>query len=458
MAGRKQYSRQGHARSGRGAVLATTVAVAAVLMLLVLATFVYLRSNAGTAAYQRDRIHAAYASESGINLALHHLRGMNGVPAEEFDPFAGEILLPGGSTAAVQVTPAVSGDPMTANGAVEIRSEGRYRTQEYGIVVRAIPRYLSGFALVVNGDIPQGFFSQGSVVDGPVHANGRIFFDSVTPDSTGDPWIESVSTTSGGGFVFADAGISDVPHPEGSRTWVRPWTRHSQGKPFWSSSQEIVDMPLAAAELAAAAGRGTVIQASRVLLDGQRAIFRQRLDTAPETLSLSGVGVLSVQALYGSVVVKSLRPLTVPLTVFCRGDMVIGGPISGGLAGHGGPLGLVATGDIIVENDPASTGVSDWERPWHIETGSSFVIRAFLAAPTGRFRARSSLHPSESARITIHGGLAVNSFQWVSSGMSGYTLGIAMDPGLVYTHPPGFPQVWRWTPVSWSMNVNMEGY
>ncbi len=448
----------GAPRAGRGAVLAMVVGVGAVMMLLVLAAYMYFRSNANTAVYQRDRLYAEYAAETGANLALHYLKTVEELPRQVFEPFPEGISMPEGSTVLVRIVPFFASEPLTDNGAAEIRSLGTHRSQVYRVAVRAVPRYLSGFALAVDTDIPNGFFMQGTVVDGPVHANGMIFFDSSTPDSTGDPWVASVTTTGNGGFVFADAGFSTIPHPQGSRTWVRPWPRHNQGRPFWYGDQEPVDMTAAASELAGMAQAAVSIRASRILLDGDRIIYRSEIGTAPETLSLRGTNVLAVTGSYNGVMVKSLSPLTVPVTILSWGDLVIGGTITGGAAGFEGPLGLVAMGDIIIENDPDFTGGPDWESPWDIETSSPFVVRASLAAPRGRLRPRSTQFPAEPTRVTVHGGLAVRSFSWSPSGSAGYTLGIAMDEGLSSHHPPGFPQVWKWAPTSWNMDVSEDEF
>lgn len=442
----------------RGAVLAMVIGVAAVMMFLVLASFMYFRSNVNTAVFRRDRLMAAYAAESGANLAMHHLGGMETVPREPFRPFPDGLTMPEGSRASVVIHPSGAPDPLIGNGSVEIRSLGSYRSQDYRVIVRAVPRYLSGFALVVNGDIPPGFFTDGRLVDGPVHANGRVHFDSSSPDSTNDPWVSAVSTTSSGGFYFSDAGLSNVPHPPASRTWVRPWPRHNQGRPYWSNTQEPVDMQRASGEFSRLAASAVAVTASRMLLDGNRVIYRRDRSSPPETLSLTGVHALSVSGGFDGTVLKSRAPLTRPLSIISRGNLVIGGTIDGGLAGHGGPLGLVALGDIIIETDPDFTGEDDWERPWNIETGSPFIIRAFLAAPNGRFRARTGMFPPGPTRISIQGGLAVGTFTGFTGGFSGYQLGVSMDPGLVHSHPPGFPQVWRWTPVSWLMDAPSEGF
>lgn len=442
----------------RGAVLAMVIGVTAVMMFLVLASYMYFRTSVNTAVFRRDRLMAAYAAESGANLAMHHLGGMESVPREPFQPFPEGLSMPEGSTARVEVHPSGAPDPVIGNGLMEIRSRGIYRSQEYRVVVRAVPRYLSGFALVVNGDIPPGFFTDGRIVDGPVHSNGRIHFDSSSPDSTNDPWVSALSTTPSGGFYFADAGLSDVPHPPGSRTWVRPWLRHSQGSPYWCNSREPVDMMKVSAEFSRLAAGARAVTASRMLLDGNRVIYRRELSSPPETLQLEGVQAICVSGGFDGTILKSRAPLTRPLSIVSRGNLIIGGGIDGGLAGHGGPLGLVALGDIIIETDPRFTGDEDWDRPWNIETGSPFVIRAFLAAPNGRFRARTGMFPPGPTRVSIQGGLAAGTFSGVTGGLSGYQLGISMDPGLVSCHPPGFPQVWKWTPVSWLMDAPPEGF
>ncbi|MFO7626388.1 MAG: hypothetical protein R6V62_03940 [Candidatus Fermentibacteraceae bacterium] len=430
-----------------------TVAVAAILMVLTLAALMYFRGSASSLMFQQNRLRAMYAAESGVNLALHCLKEMEELPSQRFDPFTESIgIADGSSSFSVTVVPLGAGRSTVLNGAVEIHSVGSHRTQEYRFVVRAVPRYLSGFALLVDGDIPQGFFSDGAVIDGPVHANGTIHFDSTTPDSTDDPRVSSISTTRDGGFVFSDVGAATEPHPTGSRVWVMPWLTHRQGRPTWTAAQDPVDMNRVVMELSEAARSGTNIHATRVLLDGDRIIYRADISSSPDTLPLEGIHIITVYGGYHGVTIKSLRRLTSPLTVFTSGDLVIGGPIDGGLAGLGGPLGLVSQRDIIIETDPDLTGQEDWEPPWQIETNTSFVVRAFLAAPAGRLRARDNHVLPTQTRFSIHGGLAVSSFSWSRNNTTGYSLGIAMDQGLSTFHPPGFPQVWKWTPVSWQMD------
>lgn len=442
----------------RGAVLAMVIGVASVMMFLVLASYMYFRSSAGTAVYKRDRLMAAYAAESGANLAMHQLRELETLPREPFEPFPEGFSMPEGSTAMVSVHPSGPVNPLVGNGVAEIRSVGTYRSQEYRLIVRAVPRYLSGFALVVDGDISSGFFRDGSVVDGHVHSNGRIFFESSSPDSTDDPWVSAVSTTPRGGFMFSDVGLSDSPHPPDSRVWVRPWPRHNQGRPTWSSTQEPVDMRRASLALSGLSSGAVTVTAARMILDGSSVIYKRDAAAPPETLSLQGVSILCVSGGYDGTILKSRASLIAPLTIISRGNLVLGGAIDGGLAGHGGPLGLVALGDIIIETDPEFTGQDDWDRPWDIETESHFTVRAFLAAPSGRFRARTGMYPPELARISIQGGLAVGTFTGFGTGLAGYEIGLSHDPGLVSLHPPGFPQVWKWTPVSWLMDAPREAF
>jgi hypothetical protein len=136
--------------------------------------------------------------------------------------------------------------------------------------------------------------------------------------------------------------------------------------------------------------------------------------------------------------------------------MEIGGEIDGGAAGSGGPLGLVALGDIIIPADPDETGGSDWTGPWKIETDRGFLIRACLAAPAGCFKAEVPYLPNEQVRITVTGSLTERTMGRFSSAGSGYYVGNTWEQRLGALHPPGFPMLGRWNVYSWIMDPSDE--
>lgn len=445
------------------------VVVATILFLLTGVVYTYFQMNARTAIFRMNRARAANAAEAGTALALHHLSSLENLPGGGA-PFvltmegdsAGWIRIPGGDRVFVVIDPVNGAGGLCDNGAVEVRSRGLAGDITMDVELRATPAFPSSYALLTDEGISEGFFIDGRIVDGPVHSNGLICFSSYSPDSTGDPYASMVSTTANGGFSFSGAGRSDVPHPEGSNVWVRPYSRHSQGSPYWRINAPEVDFSRMASHfrslVTGATPAGAVrISAERVLIEGNRLLYKENRTSQEMVLDISDVNLVIVRNGFAPVMIKTLRRPEHPLTIIAVNDMEIGGGIDGGAAGAGGPLGLVALGDIIIPADPDETGEEDWSGRYQIETASGFMIRAALAIPSGSFEARTPYLPEDKARVTVTGSLAQQSMGRLSSGSSGYELGASWDQSLGAVHPPYFPMLGRWNVFSWLIDSSDPG-
>lgn len=445
--------------------------VAAVLFVLTGVVYTYFQMNVRTSVFKMNRARAAMAAEAGTALALHHLSSMESI-SRDGTPFviqmegdsAGWTAIPGGGRAFIVIDPFNGVGGLCDNGAVEVRSRGLSVDVTTDVELRATPAYPSSYALLTDNGISEGYFVDGRIVDGPVHSNGLIHFSSYSPDSTGDPYASMVSTTRQGGFRFAGAGISNLPHPEGSSIWVRPYTRHSQGSPYWRASAPEIDFVRMADHF-----RGIVtgsihsdavrISAERVLIEGERLVYKENRAAEEKSVDLTDVNLVIVRNGFSSVMVKTVRRPEHPLTIIAANDMEIGGGIDGGATGSGGPLGLVALGNIYISPDPDETGGSDWPGRWKIETDRPFLIRACLAAPSGSFQARTPSIPEEKTRVTVSGSLAERTMGRLSSVNSGYELGNSWEQGLGALHPPYFPMLGRWNVYSWIIDPpGQEGY
>ncbi|HPF32731.1 MAG TPA: hypothetical protein PLM22_07180 [Candidatus Sabulitectum sp.] len=450
----------------RGSVLATVVIVAAALFALVGVTYTYFTMNARTMAFTMNRTRALASAEAGVALAVHHLQSLDELP--EGDPFLlsmegdsmGWTMLPGGGRAMVVIDP-YNGTLMAGlgNGSVQIRTEGLAGNVSREVVAGASPAYPSSFALLTDGGIGNGFFSDGREINGAVHSNGVIEFSSYSPDSTGDPKGEMFSTTSDGGFRFSDSGFSTVPHPEGSSIWVRPYANHRQGSPYWRPCSPPVDFSRMSSHFRnlASSAEGVRITAARLLLDGNRVRFKETEGAEERVLDLSGVDLLLVENGFSPVIVKSVRRLEEPLTILARSDLIIGGGIDGGVAGSGGPLGLVSLGSVVIADDPDLSGTGDWPGDWQIETDGAMLIRASVVAAGGGLRAATPYRPQEQTRVTVSGSLTQVQMGRLSSANSGYELGISWDQGLGALHPPHFPMLGRWNVFSWLVDPPDQG-
>ncbi|NOQ21735.1 MAG: hypothetical protein GQ565_03655 [Candidatus Aegiribacteria sp.] len=448
--------------SRRGVALVLVFVVTLVMSLLVAAVYILFSGNVASYEYVKDRIGARFAAEAGARVAVHELSLETELPVCT-DPFhmpddsSGWITMPGiEERALVVIDPRnVVSNPRAIRG-VEIRTRGSMGSMTMDVSMRYAPDAPSRYALLVDEAIPAGFFTDGRKVEGPVHCNGVINFSSVSADSTGDPFAEEISTTSEeGGFRFADAGFSKVPHPAGSAVWVRPYLRHLTGSPVWTSSARSVDFARVSAYfnglLSEASKMGTVVSGvKRIIIDGNT-VYMKSADDGPVTRLDLEDGKNLVFILNGSmpVYIKSGQSMDIPLTIVATGSVYIYGNIRGPAAGSNGPLAIVSLGDFIIPSDPAFTGATDWYPPWDINTEANLSVSAFLAAPSGELRSENIVYPPIELYFCIHGGLMEKKMGRLGSGISGYYLAIEYDQGLKNVMPPYFPILENWIMTSW---------
>ncbi len=455
--------------SRRGAALAVVFLVMIVLSILAGAVYMLFESNVRSLNWTIDRISARFAAESGIRLAVHHL-SLDPVPPAETEPFylpgdsAGWISFQGmDGRALVVIDPCDSANEPFANPGVEIRSRGRSREGIETVVARFVPDSPSRYAFLVDESIPAGFFADGRVIDGPAHCNGTIVFSSASPDSANDPSVREISTTTEGGFYFPPYGYSEIPHPEGSNTWVQPFASHRRGSPYWNTDAPGIDF----ARLhdyfnglqSEAAGRGTLLYGvKRLLFDGDRILFKKGILSPTEVLQLSPDSNLVFIENGGiPVYMRSSTQLSVPLTIVSTGPIYISGIIEAKTSTNGGPLGIVSLRDIIIAEDPSMSGGTDWPSPWNVNTNRSLSVNAYLAAPSGELRAQSICYPTEKAYFSVLGGVLESSVGRLGTPNMGYELFIGYDAGLSGVRPPYFPILEHWKMISWSDDPDFEG-
>ena len=450
----------------RGAVLAITMVLAFVLLLLSTTIFFLFNMNVDSYEYTAGRIRAQAAAEAGANIALYYLAQGTCAPQDPL-PFSMDgdsaqwMELPGGGKAWVVVDPFDGNSIPNIVGGVEIRSRGLSGGVTRDVVIRAAPDYASRYALLVNDRIPTGVLADNCLFDGPVHCNGMVEFSSSTPDSTDDPYVSAVSTSSEY-FYFSGSGYSEEPHPEGSTVWVRPYAHHLQGSPYWEVSADSVDFPDHEAWFRQlqneAASQGSVIYlAERVLLNGNMVLSRMTEDGPVDTLFLAGRDVVFVQGGAGAIHFKSIAPPSDAVTFVFNGPVSISGSVFGPPASSVGPLGIVTLGDIIIAADPRAQGEEDWPSPWDIQTSSNIQVHGVLAAPRGTLRAEDPGAPSPGTRFTVYGGLMVNRLGMTGIAGSGYEMTVAWEPDLTSMHPPHFPALDRWSVSSWQQDPDYEG-
>ena len=447
--------------SRRGAALAVVFIVTLVMSILVAAVYVLFRGNVTSFEYARDRTGARYTAEAGARLAVHFLSLQTEMPLET-EPFfmpddsSGWISVPGiQGRALVVIDPRNNVQNPFAIRGVQIRSRGNYLSGSSDVKVNYAPDAPSRYALLVDRGIPRGFFEDGRVVRGPVHSNGVISFSSTSPDSSGDPLAREISTTTQGGFSFADAGMSTVPHPQGSSVWVRPYRSHLGGSPSWNTDAPSIDFRRMIDHFreirAEASEMGTVVSGvKRLILDGNTLMMRAS-DTGPITSLELGQDRNLVYIMNGAmpVYIKSGRATSIPLTIVTTGDVYLIGSINGGPAGNSGPVAIVSLGDIVVASDPDFTGGLDWTPPWDVETTGNVNVTAYLAAPSGELRTQSLLYPPGEMFLTIRGGLLQEEMGTLGTAMSGYRLLIDYDEGLYGVIPPYFPILENWIMTAW---------
>jgi hypothetical protein len=450
-----------------GAVLAIAALMGIVLMVLATAVYVAFRSNVESFRHVENRIRAEMAAEAGVSLALRTLALADSMPVGP-EPFslpgdsAQWISLPSGDRVWVVIDPSDLNYLPNTVGGVEIRSRGMARGMIRDVAVTASADFPSSYSLLACVSIPGTFLRDGTVLAGPVHCNGRIEFSSETADSADDPWVARISTTAGGGFFFVDAGRCDVPHPPGSRVWVRPYPRMQQGRPYWDASADSIDFGRVrewfSGLVPEAVGQGTLVRnARRILLDGDRMIIGFSTMDPPDTLSLSGKDLVFLDSGFGPVYMKSIRPVIGPLTIVSRGPIYVMGSISAGSASAGTPLALVSLDDIVIAADPGLYGGEDWPMPWDVQTDRPVVISAFLVCPGGSFSVENPMLAGQDYPLNVLGGVMESRFGPTGTTTTGYTLAIAWDEGYQRCHPPHFPTLELWKMSSWQLSPDYDG-
>ncbi|MCK5116715.1 MAG: hypothetical protein KAR44_08950 [Candidatus Aegiribacteria sp.] len=447
--------------SRRGAALVLAFVVTLVMSLLVAAVYILFSDNVSTQKYAMDRIGARFTAEAGVRMAVNLLSLETELPVST-DPYympddsSGWITMQGvEGRALVVIDPRNNVSNPWAIRGVELRGRGSVGSMTMDVITHYVPDAPSRYALLVDAAIPAGFFTDGRIVEGPVHCNGIIDFSSVSTDSTGDPFVEEVSTTTDGGFRFSGIGFSDVPHPDGSSVWVRPYRQHLAGSPTWDYSSMQVDFTRVSSYfsglLREASEMGTVVSGvKRIIIDGNTILMKSSDDGMITFLELED-GKNLVFILNGGmpVYIKSGQQISMPLTIVATGSVYIYGNIRGTVAGDNGPLAIVTLGDFIIPSDPSFTGGPDWSAPWNIQTESDLIAVAFLAAPSGELRSESVMYPTGEQNFEIYGGLMEKRMGRIGTGISGYHLAIEYDQGLKTVMPPYFPLLENWIITSW---------
>ncbi len=458
--------RNRHDGNRRGAVLVVVFVVVLVLAVLAASLFIIFSSNIRSHTVILQRTRATYAAESGVHLAMHYMALEMLQPGQSSPYFLpgdslGWIDIPGSEDMAlVVIDPKDGGYGDKLNRSVEIRSRGRSSDAEVDVIIRASPDTPSRYALITDQGIPQGFLTDGLVLQGPVHSNGTIEFSSTSTDSTNDPVIPEISTTRLGGFYFSDIGYSDEPHPPGSRVWVRPYPRHYAGSPSWNVSTGVIDFERIDDHFrdlrAEASGMGTYFSGMRrILLDGNMILMKRSINGMVDTLVLDGdTDLLYLDNPGMGVYIRSRHTFTLPLTIVSTGTVRISGHIDARTTANGGPLAIVTLGDLTIAEDP---GLGDWLPPWDIATDCNVSVKAFLAAPSGEFRAENIFVPGQQAQMTIQGGLLAGEFGRIGTISSGYYLSLVYDTGLTLLRPPHFPIFEYWKISSWEAGHDLAG-
>ena len=448
--------------SRRGAALVLVFVVTLVMSLLVVAVYILFSDNVSTQQYAVERIGARFTAEAGIRMAVCQLSLETELHAGT-DPYymqddsSGWITMPGiQGKALVVIDPRNNVSNPWAIRGMELRGRGSIGSISMDVIMHYMPDTPSRYALLVDEAIPVGFFKDGRVVEGPVHCNGIIDFGSTSPDSTGDPFVQEISTTTDeGGFRFSDTGFSDIPHPLGSTVWVRPYRSHLAGSPSWDSSSGSIDFARVSSYfsslLSEASQMGTVVSGvRRIIIDGNTLLMKSSNEGMITFLELEdGKNLVFIHNGGMPVYIKSGSSLNMPLTIVATGSVYIYGSIRGASAGPSGPLAIVTLRDFIIPSDPHFTGAPQWSPPWDIQTESNLVVSAFLAAPAGELRSESVMYPTGEKPFDLYGGLMEKRMGRIGTGISGYHLEIEYDQGLRSFTPPYFPLLENWIITSW---------
>jgi hypothetical protein len=202
---------------------------------------------------------------------------------------------------------------------------------------------------------------------------------------------------------------------------------------------------------------GTVFSGvERVLLHDRIAILRRSESSIGDTVDLRHVDLIFIRG-SGPVGVKTLDRLQESLTIVSTTDIALMGGLDCPGTGLGVSLALVTLGDIVIPSDPDLTGDDDWESPWDIRTNGHLVVGASIAALGGSVRSENPGLPRESMVLNVRGGVIQEEPGRLGTTLSGHTLNISYDRGLLGAHPPYFPPLERWVQTSWEMDPDYGG-
>lgn len=316
----------------------------------------------------------------------------------------------------------------------------------------------------------QGFFSDGTVMNGPVRTNGAFTMVSYTPGRENDPWFysltsaaESIYTVLPDTFVFIS---STEPHPEGTNLWVEPYELMCQGPPWFNLGADTIPFGSENVDWQsardAALGSGLFIDGlepgARIIIEADTLHLRESPEGDVQSYCMSD---FSVQVAWienepdEHIFLRSMPPdsgpgITIPVTLGCNGSVYIMGdvlyePVSGGMLGL-----IVKNGDVIIADTPE---YDPWEGIWAVETEKQMVFSGSVLILDGIFYAEYPWEPSPAVDFTIAGGMQLVDYgiTAIVSGPHtfGYFIQYDFDSRFFTASPPFYPMYDTGTGISW---------
>jgi len=317
----------------------------------------------------------------------------------------------------------------------------------------------SDFLYLTDGS---AIFMDGSVMDGPVRSNGKMYLISYTPGRDGDPWFYTLSTALDSIYTclpdYSQCFGSVLPHPEGSYLWVEPYELMEQGPPWFNLGVD--EIPFGPDQVDWQSVRQTAMDygyyfppdsldsGTRIVFDASRITLKETPSSETRTYCTFEVPEPVIwidnapdEDIYiRSVPSDSGTMIFVPMTLGCNGDVYLFGDLRYE-PDTDGMLGVISSqGDLVIADTPPD---DPWSGMFATQTDQDLICSGSFLLAGGELYAQQPWEPSPYASLDLMGGIALLS-EGVTSFVTpfdttGYILDFQFDERFFTQSPPFYP-------------------
>lgn len=458
------------------------------LIVLTGALYTYVKTNADSQTWSRERIQARLTAEAGVNLATNIVVAGAALPvAGAPTPILGtetvpEVLPNGMGSVYVTVDPnSNNGDVVSANAYMFncVAFAPGESEESFGLRVAVSPLNLARFSVFMDDPTINGAYVDGYRFDGPFYANGPVRVVSNSATHENDPFFYSFTLSSD--FYISDWGNTHATSPSSGNLQMRPFERLSLGEPYFELGVDPI--PFGATEInwqgvesAALNGGlhfslGEISDGARIRVVGTTLEVKQSV-AAPvqyfDLASLDNPVIWIDNGINESVFIRGHSDPSLgvdsALTIGMNGNLYLAGNL---LYSNQDPeepgndclLGLITIyGDIFLADDASDPDPVGWGE-FSVKTEGDFRVDAVLLALEGVLEAEDYHLPINGPfEFMLMGGYMVQNEGYTSGGTTGFDISVYFDPRLLSMHPPFFPTTSNWNTTLWAEVPDMTKY